>query len=244
VTRIWVGPSGWHYEHWKGNVYPEDLPVSEWLAFLSARLGTVEINNSFYHNPKAETWAAWRDTFPERFRFAVKASKWVTWNKLLLDVEGSLGRFLDGARILGERLGPVLYQLPPWFRLKPDHRDRVEAFLRIIPEDTEAVFEFLHPSWWVEETFPLLSKYHAGFSFSDRHDKKFPLEVTGPFAYLRLHGPGAELESNYSDDALREWADRIQGLESRASGIYVYFDNDHRGFAFHNALTLREMLEA
>jgi uncharacterized protein YecE (DUF72 family) len=242
LPQIHVGTSGWHYEWWKGNVYPKDLPPSEWLAYFAQHLPTVEVNNSFYRNPKATTWELWRDTVPPGFRFAVKASKWITWRKLLIDVEFSLTRFLDGAKILGEKLGPVLYQLPPWFRNKPDTLERVGAFLRMIPEDTEAVIEFLHPSWWVDEALELLNRHHIAFSFSDRHDKEFPLEVTGPFAYLRLHGPAAAPESNYPEEALQAWARKIEAIAKRAPETYVYFDNDHNGFAFHNAVRLRELL--
>ncbi len=237
-----VGTSGWHYEWWKGAVYPADLPASQWLSYFAERLDTCEINNSFYRNPKAETWEDWKATVPEQFLFAVKASKWVTWTKLLVDVEASLGRFLDGAKLLGPHLGPVLYQLPPWFRNKPEHMERVAAFLAIIPSDTRAVFEFLHPSWWVQDTFDLLDRHEAGFSFSDRHDKEFPLEVTGGFGYLRMHGPGAGPEGNYDEEALLGWAERIRGLASRVPELYVYFDNDHDGFAFHNAVRMRELL--
>ena len=242
MTEFWIGTSGWHYAWWKGAFYPPELPATAWLAHFAGLLSTVEINNSFYKNPSATTWEAWRDTAPECFRFAVKGSRWVTWNKLLLDVEGSLVRFLDGAKILGPKLGPVLYQLPPWFRRKPEHAERLEAFLAIIPADTQAVFEFLHASWWVDETYEQLNRHGAGFSFSDRHDKQFPLEVTGPLAYLRLHGPGAGIASNYSQVQIEQWAVRFDGLRTRAPTIYVYFDNDHNAYAAHNAIALRQLL--
>lgn len=242
AARFWIGTSGWHYAHWLGVFYPEDLPTSRWLAHYVQHFPTVEINNSFYRQPKASAWQLWRRAAPEGFRFAVKANRFLTHVKRLRDVEEAVGRFLDGARLLEDRLGPVLYQLPPNFHRTPENERRLAAFLELLPRGMQHAFEFRHASWFCDDALALLRQYAAGFCAFDMVDLECPLAATAPFAYLRFHGSEALYASNYTDEMLAGWAARLRGLAAGLTDVYIYFNNDAWGYAVSNARTLAEML--
>lgn len=242
MARFWIGTSGWHYPHWIGNFYPEDLPTGEWLTYYARHFPTVEINNSFYRQPKASTWELWRHTAPPGFRYAVKANRFLTHIKRLKGVEDSLAFFLKGARLLADRLGPILYQLPPNFQRREGNALRLEAFLSILPREERHAFEFRHKSWFVEETFQQLRRHDVGFCAFDMPDLKPPLLATAPFAYMRFHGSGALYMSNYPDEQLEDWAKRLSRLAKEVDEVYVYFNNDAFGFAVANARRLGELL--
>ena len=139
-----IGTSGWNYDHWKGVFYPKDLPSDEWLEFYSRHFDTVEINYSFYRWPERENFEQWRKETPEGFVFAVKASQYLTHRKKLKDAEEPLQRTFDHARGLGEKLGPILYQLPPRWKV---NLDRLRHFLSLLPGDIRHAMEFRDPSW-------------------------------------------------------------------------------------------------
>jgi uncharacterized protein YecE (DUF72 family) len=183
ALRYWVGTSGWSYKHWRGPFYPPGLPTSGWLAHYHAQFATVELNNSFYRLPQEKTFRNWSEAVPKGFRFAVKASRFITHIKRLRDCEEPLETFLGRARLLGEALGPVLYQLPPNFHCKPENMDRLADFLSLLPRDVRHVFEFRHDSWFNNDVFFLLRLHNAGFCAFHMVDWETPLEATTDLAY-------------------------------------------------------------
>lgn len=244
VSRFWIGTSGWHYSHWRGAFYPEELAPREWLSYYTQRFPTVELNGSFYRQPRTSTWELWRKTAPEGFRFAVKASRFLTHIRRLANPQEPLERVLSGARLLGDRLGPVLYQLPPGFHRTPENVERLEAFLPLLPGDVRHAIEFRHRSWFVDETAELLRRHGIAFCSFDMVGLECPLLATAPFAYVRFHGSEALYASNYTDEMLEGWAARLRDLAREADELYIYFNNDACGYAIANARTLAELLGA
>jgi uncharacterized protein YecE (DUF72 family) len=240
MARIRIGTSGWHYKHWVGKFYPAKLPASRMLAYYYERFDTVEINNSFYMLPKIETLAAWRDATPKHFEFAIKASRFLTHNKKLKEPENALNNFLPRADALGKKLGPILFQLPPKWRI---NFDRLAEFLDALPQYHRYTFEFREPSWLTQPVYDLLRKHNAAFCIYELSGFHSPIEITADWAYVRLHGPGGKYQGSYSDQIMRAWADRIANWTDQLKSIYVYFDNDQDGFATFNALTLKKMVE-
>src|ERR1051326_3456618 len=157
MANIRIGTSGWHYKHSIGKFYPEKFPASKMLAYYYGKFDTVEINNSFYMLPKIETLSAWREATPRNFEFAIKASRFLTHNKKLKEPEHALNNFLPRAEALGEKLGPILFQLPPKWRL---NLDRLEEFLEALPTYHRYTFEFREPSWLVQPVYDLLQKHN------------------------------------------------------------------------------------
>jgi uncharacterized protein YecE (DUF72 family) len=239
-TKYFIGTSGWHYEHWRGRFYPVDLPKSKWLEFYARSFSTVELNNSFYHLPSEKAFANWRDSSPEGFVYAVKVSRFITHIKKLRNIEEALEKFLERAKLLEGKLGPLLYQLPPNM-----HRNDVvlEAFLSILPRELNHVFEFRHESWLDKGVFDLLRRYNVGFCIYDMPDFTTPLEATVDFVYVRFHGSAWLYGGSYSDEELNKWAKNIMGLARNAKAVYIYFNNDAEAFAVQNALTLAQKLK-
>ncbi|MBI2917648.1 MAG: DUF72 domain-containing protein [Chloroflexi bacterium] len=238
-TACFVGTSGWVYPHWRGPFYPQGLPQTLWLKYYAQHFSTVELNNSFYRLPSEAAFQRWRDSTPGGFVFTVKASRLITHYKKLRNVTEALENFLARARLLGPKLGPVLYQLPP--NLKRNH-ELLDAFLAGLPRDVPAVFEFREASWFHDETFSLLRRYGAGFCIMDLVGLPCPFVVTTDFAYVRFHGPAGYYTGSYPDRELAGWADRIRGISQDLSAVYVYFNNDVGGAAVANARTLGTML--
>ncbi|HEX3154448.1 MAG TPA: DUF72 domain-containing protein [Candidatus Angelobacter sp.] len=237
---IRIGTSGYHYKHWVGTFYPSKTPASKMLDYYVRHFDTLELNNSFYRLPSIEAFEAWRDATPKNFVFAVKASRFITHNKKLKDPENALDNILPRAEHLGKKLGPVLFQLPPHWKV---NIERLEALLEILPREHRYTFEFREVSWITPEINRLLRRYNAAFCIYELAGYHSPLEITADFAYVRLHGPTAgKYQGSYSDAQLRKWAKRIQEWAKELKAVYVYFDNDQAGYAAHNALTLREMV--
>jgi uncharacterized protein YecE (DUF72 family) len=238
--RYYIGTSGWHYDHWQHLFYPDKLVKAKWLEFYARYFGTVELNSSFYRLPSERAFAAWRDSSPEGFTFAVKVSRFITHIKRLKDCQAPVDTFVSRAKILGEKLGPLLYQLPPGM-----HRndDRLEAFLHILPPAMKHVLEFRHESWLDDRVFEIMRWYNAGLCVFDMPDFSCPLVATADFAYVRFHGSTGLYSSCYSDEELAGWARRIAGLSPEVKAVFAYFNNDAEAFAVRNALTLRKYLE-
>lgn len=239
AERARIGTSGWVYPHWRGVFYPPDLPQSRWFEHYARHFDTVEVNNTFYHLPQEQTFREWEAQAPPGFVYALKASRYMTHLKKLKDAAEPLQHFLERARLLGEHLGPILYQLPPnW------HQDlaRLESFLQLLPGDLLHAFEFRHPSWYSEEALALLDRYGAGLCIMDLPGLASPLRVTGRLAYVRFHGPQRAYEGSYSEEELAAWARRVRGFLAEGRPAYLYFNNDAHGYAVQNALRLREML--
>jgi uncharacterized protein YecE (DUF72 family) len=235
-----VGTSGWIYRHWRGAVYPAALPVRRWLAHYAGTFDTVEVNNSFYRLPSEETFRNWAAQVPAGFVFAVKASRYLTHMKKLRDPEAPLANVLGRARALADRLGPVLYQLPPGW-----HADvgRLRHFLTLLPAELTHVVEFRDRTWYSDEVRSALEERGVGFCIHDLRGEPSPEWVTGPVVYVRFHGPTARAYAGrYSPTQLRAWAVRIDGWRRAGRDVYAYFNNDDAGHAFANAGELREFL--
>ena len=239
MERIRIGCSGWNYKHWRGIFYPQGLPQRRWFEFYAAHFDTVEINNSFYRLPKAETFDKWRAQAPAGFCYAVKANRFLTQAKKLKDCEEPLARMMPPFRALGDRLGPILYQLPPRFRI---NLERLEQFLTLVPRDVVNVFEFREPSWYVRETYDLLDRHGAAFCIHDMAGSTTERIVTGPIAYVRFHGASGKYWGRYPDEHLLSWSDWMVAQARQGRPVWAYFNNDIHGHAIADALTLKAMV--
>lgn len=216
---MFSGTSGYSYKEWKGNFYPEKIAPAEMLAFYAKRLPAVEINNTFYRLPKASVLESWASQVPAGFRFALKASRRITHLKRLKDVAEETAYLLETISVLGERLGALLFQLPPNLRLD---LARLETFLDLLPSGTRAAFEFRHPTWSDPAVREVLGTRGFALCVADGEDnpaEEFP--VTAHWAYLRLRRP------DYSQGDLKAWAERV-----RTSGVgeaYVFFKHEDEG---------------
>jgi len=237
-VTIWIGTSGWVYPHWRGIFYPQALPQADWFAFYAQSFETVEINNSFYRLPSAAAFDAWREQAPSGFLYAVKASRFLTHLKKLKDPEEPLHRFFERASHLGKTLGPVLYQLPPNWRV---NLPRFEHFLAALPQGYTHVVEFRDQSWLIEDVFRLLERYGVAHCIHDMYPLRVPVRVTAPVAYVRFHGDPV-YSGDYQLAALEAWARHIGGWHSEKIDVFVYFNNDFGGYALQNALTLKRLL--
>jgi uncharacterized protein YecE (DUF72 family) len=210
------------------------------LDFYLQHFDTVELNNSFYRLPTASAFECWRDATPANFIFAVKASRFITHNKKLKDPENALENLLPRAAHLGPKLGPILFQLPPKWRVNVE---RLRNLLAILPRDLRYAFEFRELSWMNAEVNELLKEFNAAFCIYELAGYHSPFEVTADFTYVRLHGPAAgKYQGSYSDERLGQWARRIETWAKELKAVYVYFDNDQAGYAANNALTLKRMV--
>lgn len=236
---LYIGTSGWIYPHWKGVFYPEHMPQRDWLDFYARRFDTVEINYSFYRWPEREVFEKWRKETPERFVFAVKASQYLTHRKKLKDSEEPLGRVIDHARGLGDKLGPILYQLPPRWKV---NLDRLKHFLALLPTDIRHAMEFRDPSWQIEEVYSLLEEHGVAYCVMSSPGLPRVMRVTAPFAYIRMHNGGEDTGGRYEDPQLEWWADQITVWLEDAD-VFVYFNNDQHGYAVENAFRLRELVD-
>jgi uncharacterized protein YecE (DUF72 family) len=241
TQALHVGTSGWNYGDWKGIFYPEKLRSKDYLRFYAERFATTEVNYSFYHLPKPSTYENWAGLTPERFVFAVKASRHITHVRRLRDVGLEWRRFLDGATVLGRKLGPVLLQFPPSMRADGT---LLRQFLELErPEAVKLACEFRHASWFAPENLEILREHRTALvvAQSERYPQA-PALPTAPFLYLRFHGPRQLFASKYSDRELEEWAGKIRQWLDEGSAVYAYFNNDVHGYAIENAQTLLELV--
>ena len=198
---------------------------------------TVELNNPFYRLPKESTFDSWREATPSNFVFAVKASRFITHNKKLKDPQNALDKFFPPVAHLGKKLGPILFQLPPSWKVNVE---RLHDFLEILPRELRYALEFRERSWISEEVNAVLRKFNAAFCIYELAGYQTPLHVTADFAYVRLHGPSqAKYQGSYSDKRLSEWAEQTREWSKRLKAVYVYFDNDQAGYAAQNAVRLK-----
>ena len=233
--RIFAGSSGFAYKPWKGPFYPDDLPDSEMLSYYAGRLGAVEINNTFYRMPKAEMLTGWAEKTPADFRFALKASQQITHRKRLKDPSEPVGYFLENAAVLKDKLGPILFQLPP--NMKKD-LERLEAFLAVLPADQRTTFEFRHPTWFEDDVFAALKARGAALCIAetDDADTTAPVVATADWGYLRLRREG------YGDADLERWAGTI--AEQPWGHAFVFFKHEDKGMAPQLAERLMTMVAA
>jgi uncharacterized protein YecE (DUF72 family) len=240
AASIHIGTSGWHYPHWKGPFYPFDQAEKDFLEYYAGVFQTVEINNTFYHLSKKETFLGWSAAVPDHFIFALKASRYLTHMKKLKDVDKSLSSFLDLAAILKDKMGPILFQLPPrWHQ----NTERFQSFLKILPKDFRFAFEFRDHSWYDPEIYDLLSEAKAAFCIYDLDGHLSPQKITADFIYVRLHGPEGPYRGRYKTSDLAGWARAFLTWSRKGKEIYCYFDNDEAGFAALNAGELQVMIK-
>jgi uncharacterized protein YecE (DUF72 family) len=237
--NIHIGTSGWSYGHWQGPFYPPDLPAGKALDYYARQFGSVEINSSFYHLPQQQTLQHWREATPADFLFTAKASRYITHMKKLRDPVESVRIFLERISILGDKLGAILFQLPPHWRC---NTTRLAAFIDALDSGIRYAFEFRDHSWMNPQTLKLLARNNAAFCIYDLDGFTTPLEITADFVYVRLHGPDGAYQGSYSDSALSAWADAFLDWQQQGHSVYCYFDNDQRGYAAVNARRLQQLL--
>jgi uncharacterized protein YecE (DUF72 family) len=239
-AEIRIGTSGYHYKHWRGPFYPERFPASKMLAFYMERFDTVELNNTFYRLPPKRGVEEWRATTPDNFLFAAKGSRFITHMKKLKDPEPALDRFFEHLQGLDGKLGPVVFQTPPFWSLD---MERLNTFLMALPRDGRYAFEFRNPTWHCNEVYAKLAQFNAAFCPYDIAGFQSPIVLTADFAYVRLHGPGpGPYQGSYSAEALGAWAARIREWSEKAKAVYLYFDNDTAGYAVGDALALKRLV--
>ena len=240
LTKIYIGTSGWHYGHWLGPFYPKNLEKKEMLNYYLQFFSTTEINNSFYKLPAQNTFQNWAETVPKEFTFSVKANRYITHMKKLKNADDALHNFLDGIKPLKNKLGAILFQLPPNWKC---NIERLKAFLELLPSEKQYAFEFRNSNWWNEAVYDLLKDHGAAFCIFELAGVLSPIISTADFIYIRLHGPNDAYQGLYSEEALQEWADRIAKWTQQQKIVYCYFDNDQEGFAVRNALRLKQILK-
>jgi uncharacterized protein YecE (DUF72 family) len=231
--KILVGTSGWSYKHWKGSFYPADLPADGMLRYYCTRLPTVEINNSFYRIPKESILLEWADQVPAEFRFVLKASRRITHINRLADQDDTLGYFLRTANVLGEKLGPTLFQCPPTLR---KNIELLRGFVAKVPRTWRAALEFRHESWFDEEVYETLRDHDIALVGVEEDEGVTPFVSTASWGYLRLR------KAVYDDAELRGWAGRIR--EQPWGQAYVFLKHDEETVAGPDAATrLKDMVE-
>ena len=216
--RIRVGTSGWSYKGWKGSFYPSDMAADDMLRHYATRLPTVEINNSFYRIPREKVLMDWAAQVPPEFSFALKASRRITHINRLATDDDSLAYFMRTVNVLGERLGPTLFQCPPSLRLD---LERLRAFLALVPRTWRAALEFRHVSWFTDEVYQLLREHDAALVAAEEDEDATPLVPTASWGYIRLR------RTLYQPAELETWASRIQSQPW--SEAYVFLKHDEEG---------------
>jgi len=218
--RLFVGTSGYNFPEWKGSFYPPKLPAAKWLEYYASKLGSVEINYTFYRMPTPKIVAGWDAVTPAGFSFVLKAPQRITHIARLKNVDENLRFFLETARGLGPKLGPILFQLPPNFK---KDLERLGDVLTQFPPDLKCVWEFRHASWFDAETYEVLRTGNAALCVADTEEGTTPLEATADFGYARLRVEG------YDTKALNDWTEKVRALGKNWSDAYVFFKHEGKG---------------
>lgn len=237
--QIYVGTSGWSYEHWSKRFYPKNLPKTKWLDFYVQNFNTVEMNMSFYRFPTREMIKNWKKKLPKNFLMTVKANREITHIKRFKGSKQYLEDFYTAIEDLKNSLGCVLFQAPAFFKFTPEHFERVKKFLNKIERSRRNVFEFRHESWWNQEVFDFFKKENLIFASVDGFGMPKDLIETSQTIYLRMHGKKA-YASLYNKKELKYWADKIKN--SRGKECFCYFNNDNKAYAVKNARELYALL--
>jgi len=248
-----VGTSGWVYKHWEGIFYPHELKNQDKLWYFSKHFKTVEINYSFYHLPRPETYKRWYKITSKDFIFAVKVSRFITHIKRLKGVKEAWDVFLENASYLKEKLGPFLFQFPPSFNASKEHIKTLKNFLKLIRKKNYSsisdsaklrfAFEFRHQSWYREEIYRLFKENNIALVIADSPNFPKSEKITANFVYVRMHGSKKLFSSKYTDTELKNLARKIKKWQKKHFEIFVYFNNDVKGFAILNAKKLLELCE-
>jgi uncharacterized protein YecE (DUF72 family) len=239
-ANIYIGTSGWHYKHWKGTFYPAEIKDAGQFSYYRRYFKTVEINNSFYMLPDARIFSAWAKAAPAGFIFSVKASRFITHMKKLKTDKNSIRIFFTHALKLGRKLGPILFQLPPGWKM---NAARFAEFATNLPKGIRYAFEFREHSWYNEEIYAVLRKHNFAFCIYELANHVSPLQVTANFVYIRLHGPGDKYQGSYTDKSLKKWATLCVDWKKEKKDVFIYFDNDQEGYAAYNAQRLSSLVD-
>ena len=240
VEAVHVGCSGWNYPHWRGSVYPRNVPPSRWLEHYATLFDTVEVNSTFYRLASPNAVARWIQQTPPEFVFALKASRYLTHIKRLRDIGPGVEHFYAAVEPLvgTPKLGPVLWQLPERFERDDE---RLTGALRALPAGRHC-FEFRHPSWFADEVYALLRAHRAALVIGDHPERPFQAhKFTTSWTYVRMHCGRHGGSGNYSEGELEAWRQRLAGWQASVE-VFVYFNNDWEAFAVRNARWLRERL--
>jgi uncharacterized protein YecE (DUF72 family) len=235
-----IGCSGWQYRSWRGLLYPEGLPQSRWLEHYARTFDTVEVNSTFYRLARRDAVARWIEATPPDFLFALKASRYLIHMKKLREIDQGIGRFYERIEPLvgSPKLGPILWQLPEWFKRDDD---TLGSALERLPPGRHC-FEFRDPSWFCEPVYELLRRHDVALAYGDHPNRPWqPLVLTAGWTFVRFHHGRRGRRGNYSDSELREWAARLLDV-GRDAECFLYFNNDWEVFAPRNAKTLRRIL--
>jgi uncharacterized protein YecE (DUF72 family) len=240
VTDFSVGTSGWHYDSWWGPFFPREIRKKDALRYYATRFGATELNAPFYRTPTLEAVRSWKDATPPEFRFAWKASQFIThWKRLGPTCANSIELMETRLHVLGRKAGPVLFQLPPRFAADPG---RLDAFLDSLPRHRRYAFEFRHPSWYDDAVLDILHAHDVALCISDHHDAPAPWEVTARLVYVRLHGPGGRYRGSYDAVSLGRLAKRMKQWRRAGRAVHCYFDNDQKSAAPSDASRLVALL--
>ncbi len=221
--QLLAGTSGYSYKEWRGHFYPEKLPASEMLRFYAERLATVEINNTFYRMPAETMLLNWANDVPAHFAFTLKAPRRITHEQRLREAEPNTAEFLRRAAVLGDKLGVLLFQLPPY--LKKD-LPRLEDFLALLPAERRVAFEFRHDSWQADDVYASLRARGAMLCVTDTEKGDTPFVSTSGEGYLRLR------RTHYGDAELRAWVERIAAQPLTRAYVYFMHEDDALGTRF------------
>jgi uncharacterized protein YecE (DUF72 family) len=240
MVRVLIGTSGWHYDSWRGPFFPTGLALKDQLKYYSTQFYTTELNGVFYRTPSLDTVSTWRAQTGQDFVFAWKASKFIThWKRLSDNAVNSLALMEERLSLLGDKAGPVLFQLPPNFEA---NLERLASFLKLLSNKRQYSFEFRHPSWYQPQVLRLLSERNIALCLSDHHDAPAPWRRTADFVYIRGHGPGGRYKGHYRSQTLSKWATQIKSWKKQGCDVFVYFDNDQKSAAPADALKLKQLL--
>lgn len=240
MARLFLGCSGFSYNHWRGNFYPAELPTKRWFEHYRSVFNTVELNVTFYRTPKPETFRHWYEESEENFSFAVKGSRYITHIKRLTDIEGALAKFFTPTSELQEKLQVVLWQFPPLFKVE---MGRLERFLdQIAPYHGRQALEFRNETWLTDEVVNLCRSRNVSLCMADHPAFIDSLPITAEFVYIRRHGMEGSYNGFYTTEQLEKDAARIRKYLGRDLDVYIYFNNDAGGAAPVNARELAAML--
>ncbi|HEX9821514.1 MAG TPA: DUF72 domain-containing protein [Methylomirabilota bacterium] len=229
-----VGTSGWNYPEWKGSFYPDDMKPAGMLAYYAGQFSTVEVNNTFYRMPTTKAVESWAATVPARFTFVLKAPQRITHFARLRDVDDPVRFFCDTTRTLGPRLGPLLFQLPPNFKVDAG---RLADLLAVLPPGVRAAFEFRNPTWFTDEVYTRLAARNAALCIADNDGGATPAMATADWGYLRLRATG------YTDDDLRGWLATMRRVGGRWRDAFVFFKHEDKGTGPALAARLQVLLD-
>ena len=240
MAHIHIGTSGWHYGHWVGPFYPIGMKPADFLSHYARHFPAVEINNTFYRLPTPEVLAAWRASTPAGFVFACKASRYITHMKKLKDPEPGIRPFVDAVDVLGAKLGPILFQLPPRWHVDAV---RLRTFLAALPAGRRYAFELRDETWFTSDVYDALAEHNAALCIYDLGGFRAPVKVTADFAYVRLHGPDGPYRGQYDGRTLSGWVRRFRRWAGEGRDVYCFFDNDERGYAIQDARRMLQMVK-